>query len=77
MLYINLIPIGGGISLLGDDGHSYNYIVVRQDVTLPIFNLINNIGLKSGIATVQLIACTPPHSVTFRWVTTARLVSVT
>ena len=77
MLYINLIPIGGGISLMGDDGHSYNYIVVHQDVTLPIFSLINNIGLKSGIASVQLIACTPPHSVTFRWVTTARLVSVT
>ena len=77
MLYINLIPIGGAITLTGDDGHSYNYIVVRQDVTVPSFTLINNIGLKSGIATVQLIACTPPHSVTFRWVTTARLVSVT
>ena len=63
--------------LIGDDGHSYNYIVVRQDVTVPSFTLINNIGLKSGIATVQLVACTPPHSVTFRWVTTARLVSVT
>ena len=77
MLYINLIPIGGGISLIGDDGHSYNYIVVRQDVTVPSFNLINNIGLKSGLASVQLVACTPPHSITFRWVTTARLVSVT
>src|SRR5258706_3222994 len=71
MLYINLIPIGGGISLIGDDGHSYNYIVVRQDVTVPSFNPINGIGLKAGLATVQLVACTPPHSVTFRWVTTA------
>jgi hypothetical protein len=26
---------------------------------------------------VQLVACTPPHSVKFRHVTTARLVSVT
>ena len=76
-LNINLVPIGGGISLIGDDGHSYNYIVVRQDVTVPSFNLINNIGLNAGLASVQLVACTPPHSVTFRWVTTARLVSVT
>ena len=76
-LNINLIPIGGGISLIGDDGHSYNYVVVRQDVTVPSFNVINSIGLKSGLASVQLVACTPPHSVTFRWVTTARLVSVT
>ena len=76
-LNINLIPIGAGISLIGDDGHSYNYIVVRQDVTVPSFNLINSIGVKAGLASVQLVACTPPHSVTFRWVTTARLVSVT
>jgi hypothetical protein len=76
-LLINDIPIGGGISLTGDDGHHYNYVVVRQDVTVPNYNIINNIGLGSGLATVQLVACTPPHSVTFRWVTTARLVSVT
>ena len=76
-LRINEIPIGGVVSLIGDDGHSYNYVVVRQDVTVPNFNLINNIGLNAGLATVQLVACTPPHSVIFRWVTTARLVSVT
>ena len=76
-LRINELPIGGGVSLVGDDGHHYNYVVVRQDVTVPNFNIINNIGVNSGLATVQLVACTPPHSVTFRWVTTARLVSVT
>jgi hypothetical protein len=76
-LDINLVPIGGSVSLIGDDGHSYNYVVVRQDVTVPSFNIINGIGVDSGLATVQLVACTPPHSVTFRWVTTARLVSVT
>ncbi|MGZ4805715.1 MAG: sortase domain-containing protein [Ilumatobacteraceae bacterium] len=76
-LRINEIPIGGGISLTGDDGHHYNYVVVRQDVTVPNYDIINNIGVNAGLATVQLVACTPPHSVTFRWVTTARLVSVT
>ena len=76
-LNINLVPLGGQVSLIGDDGHSYNYVVVRQDVTAPSFNVINNIGVTSGLATVQLVACTPPHSVRFRWVTTARLVSVT
>lgn len=76
-LRINEIPIGGFISLVGSDGHTYNYMVVRQDVTLPNYTTINNIGLSSGLATVQLVACTPPHSVKFRQVTTARLVSVT
>ena len=65
------------VSLLGTDGHLYNYMVVHQDVTIPSFNVINNIGLTSGLSTVQLVACTPPHSVKFRHVTTARLFSVT
>jgi hypothetical protein len=75
--FINNLPFGDVISLIGDDGHSYNYVVVRQDVTIPNFNVINNIGLNSGLATVQLVACTPPGSVRFRVVTTARLISVT
>ena len=33
--FIDSVPIGGVISLIGDDGHSYNYIAVRQDVTVP------------------------------------------
>lgn len=75
--YINEIPYGSLINLIGDDGHSYNYVVVRQDVTLPSFTVINNIGASSGVSTVQLVACTPPGSVRFRHVTTARLISVT
>ncbi len=75
-LNIDSVPLGGTIALVGDDGHVYTYMVVRQDVTAPNFNTINNIGLRSGLATVQLVACTPPHSVRFRWVTTARLISV-
>jgi sortase (surface protein transpeptidase) len=76
-LNINLIPIGSFVSLVGNDGRSYNYVVVRHDVTAPYFTTINNIGLASGRSTVQLVACTPPHSTKYRWVTTARLVSVT
>jgi sortase (surface protein transpeptidase) len=68
---------GSQINRVGGDGHIYNYMVVRIDVTSPNFNVINNIGLRSGLSTVQLVACTPPHSVTFRLVTTARLISVT
>jgi Sortase domain len=75
--YINNLPFGDVISLIGDDGHSYNYMVVRQDVTVPSFNVINNIGVKAGLATLQLVACTPPGSVRFRVVATARLISVT
>jgi Sortase domain len=75
-LNIDSVPLGGTISLVGDDRHVYTYMVVRQDVTAPNYNTINNIGIRSGMATVQLVACTPPHSVRFRWVTTARLISV-
>jgi Sortase domain len=75
-LNIDAVPLGGTISLVGDDRHVYTYMVVRHDVTAPNFNTINNIGLSSGMVTVQLVACTPPHSVRFRWVTTARLISV-
>ena len=75
--FIDDIPLGGLISLTGDDGHTYNYMIVHQDVTIPNFNVINNIGLRSGLATVQLVACTPPGSVRFRVVATARLISVT
>ena len=74
---INELPAGGTISLIADDGHSYNYMVVRQDVTLPNFITINNIAVNTALATLQLVACTPPGSVRFRVVTTARLVSVT
>jgi sortase (surface protein transpeptidase) len=52
-------------------------MAVRMDVTIPNFNIINNIGIHSGLATVQLVACTPPHSISFRLVVTARLISVT
>ncbi|MEO7372090.1 MAG: sortase [Ilumatobacteraceae bacterium] len=76
-LNINFLDPGSVISLIGADGHSYNYMVTRIDVTIPNFNVINNIGVNSGPATVQLVACTPPHSVRFRLVTTARLFSVT
>ncbi len=75
--YINSLPFGAVISLIGDDGHSYNYMVVRQDVTIPHFGTIYSIGRDTSIATVQLVACTPPGSVRFRVVTTARLISVT
>lgn len=75
--YINSLPLGGVISLIGDDGYSYNYMVVRQDVTIPDFGRIYDIGVNVGLATVQLVACTPPGSVRFRVVTTARLISVT
>jgi hypothetical protein len=73
---IDAVPLGAIVNLTGDDGHVYNYMVVRQDVTVPSYNVINNIGVRSGLATVQLVACTPPGSVRFRWVTTARLISV-
>jgi LPXTG-site transpeptidase (sortase) family protein len=75
--YINNIPVGDIFSVIGTDGRSYNYQVVRTDITAPSYNTINNIGLASGPVTAQLIACHPPGKVTYRIVVTGRLVSVT
>jgi Sortase domain len=74
---LDSVPVGGAISMIGDDGHSYNYVVVGSDVTQPDFDPINAIGLASGPSTVQLVACTPLGSIRFRIVVTARLISVT
>jgi LPXTG-site transpeptidase (sortase) family protein len=74
--YIDRIPAGAIFSVVGTDGHSYNYQVVRTDILAPSFNTINKVGLSVGAVTAQLIACHPPGSVTYRIVVTGRLVSV-
>ena len=55
---------------IGDDGHSYNYVVVRQDVTVPNFSVINNIGSSPDLPRCNSLPARHRDSVTFRWVTT-------
>ena len=75
--YIDQLRSGDIFNIIGTDGHSYNYLVMRSDVVAPNFTTINNIGLSVGSVTAQLIACHPPGKVTYRIVVTGRLISVT
>ena len=74
---IDKLPPGSVFNVIGTDGRSYNYMVMRTDITAPNFNTINNIGLATGLLTAQLIACHPPGKVSYRIVVTGRLISVT
>ena len=79
--YINLLNPGDGFSLMGNDGHSYNYVVVDRGVSTPSFSLIQSYASSYGPITAQLVACSKidgtPTSVNFRIAVTGRLVSVT
>ena len=75
--YIDQLRGGDIFNIVGTDGRSYNYLVMRTDIVAPNFNTINNIGLSVGSVTAQLIACHPPGKVTYRIVVTGRLISVT
>ncbi len=79
--YINLLNPGDGFSLIGSDGHSYNYVVVDRGVSTPIYSLIQSYAKSYGQITAQLVACSridgSATSLSYRIVVTGRLVSVT
>ena len=75
--YIDTLPAGERFNLVASNGLTYWYEVVRVDFTSPTFNAIQEMADRIGPATVQLVACHPPGSATYRVVTTARLVAVT
>lgn len=80
--YINQLKIGDTFTLIGADGHHYNYLVMFTGVTAPYFSSINNIAsyMKAPV-TAQLVACSKPDgsatSTSYRITVTGRLVSVT
>jgi len=80
--YLNLLKAGDTFSLVGADGHYYNYRVVHIGVTSPSYTAIANIAayMKAPV-TAQLVACSKPDgtptSTSYRVVVTGRLVSVT
>ncbi|MEQ1701095.1 MAG: sortase [Ilumatobacteraceae bacterium] len=80
--YINQLKPGDTYTLIGSDGHYYNYLVMYTGVTAPYFTSINNIAayMKAPV-TSQLVACSKPDgtptSTSYRITVTARLVSVT
>lgn len=80
--YINSLRPGDTFTLIGSDGHHYNYLVMYTGVTAPRFTDINNIAtyIKAPV-TAQLVACSKPDgtptSTSWRITVTGRLVSVT
>lgn len=79
--YINSLRPGDTFTLIGSDGHHYNYLVMYTGVTAPRFTDINNIAtyMKAPV-TAQLVACSKPDgtatSTSWRISVTGRLVSV-
>lgn len=78
--YINNLNIGDTFSILGSDGHWYQYEVMHKGVTTPTYSKIQALAAPFGPVTAQLVACSKldgsPTSILYRLVVTGRLVSV-
>jgi len=78
--YINSLKPGDSFSLIGSDGHYYNYRVYSTTVTAPYYTTISNIAAGFPPVTAQLVACSKPDgtptSTSWRIVVTGRLISV-
>ncbi|MDO8361625.1 MAG: sortase, partial [Actinomycetota bacterium] len=79
--YINSLHPGDTFSLIGSDGHWYNYRVTNTSVTAPYYTSINSIASQYAPVTAQLVACSradgSPTSTLYRITVTGRLVSIT
>jgi len=78
---INELKPGDAFTLVGTDGHYYNYTVVHTTVTSPYYSFIAPIASFYPPVTAQLVACSKldgsATSTKYRIVVTGRLVSVT
>jgi sortase (surface protein transpeptidase) len=79
--YINSLQPGDGFTLIGSDGHSYNYRVMITTVTAPYYSTVDAIASFFPPITAQLVACSKPDgtptSTSYRISVTGRLISVT
>ena len=79
--HINNLNIGDTFSILGSDGHWYQYEVMHKGVTTPNYAKIQALAAPFGPVTAQLVACSKldgsATSTSYRLVVTGRLVSVT
>ena len=79
--YINGLKPGDTFTLIGTDGHYYNYLVMYTTVTAPYYSSIAPIATYFPPITAQLVACSKADgtatSTRYRIVVTGRLVSVT
>lgn len=78
--YLNLLKPGDTFSIVGSDGHWYNYEVMDIGVSTPSYSQIQSYANPFGLATAQLVACSridgSATSLSYRIAVTGRLVSV-
>lgn len=74
--HLNWLTPGQVFHLIGADGRTYIYLVMRQDVILPYPTTLIDIAVGAGPTTATLVACHPPGSVRYRIVVTGRLIGV-
>lgn len=67
---------GTRFNLVGQDGHIYVYLVMRNEVILPNPTLLLNLAVGGGPTTATLVACHPPGSVRYRIAAVGRLIAV-
>jgi sortase (surface protein transpeptidase) len=79
--YLNNLNPGDTFSIIGSDGHSYNYQVMDIGVSSPTYSAIQQFAAPYGPITAQLVACSKLNgtatSTAYRIVVTGRLFSVT
>jgi sortase (surface protein transpeptidase) len=73
---LNYLVPGTRFNVVGQDGHIYIYLVMRQEVILPSPTLLLNLAVGTGPSTVTLVACHPPGSVRYRIAVFGRLIAV-
>ena len=78
--YLNLLKLGDTFSIVGSDGHWYNYEVMDIGVSTPSYSQIQSYANPFGLVTAQLVACSridgSATSLSYRIAVTGRLVSV-
>lgn len=77
---IDQLKPGNSFSLIGSDGRTYYYVVVRTSVTSPSPEAIAAQAIGAGPVTAQLVACSKANgaatSLKYRIVVTGRLVGI-
>jgi hypothetical protein len=71
---IDRMPVGSTFVVTGADGIHYRYMVMRVDVILPIPTVLFNLVQTAGAVTATVVACHPPHKITYRLAVTGRLI---
>ena len=73
---IDQLRVGSRFEMVGSDGRTFLYEVVRQEVIVPRAEVLIKMVHTAAPITVTLVACHPPGSVRYRLAVTGRLIGL-